>query len=1103
MLKSRLFAALSLATVCLFAATQAVTAQNITSGSISGTVVDEAGAPIEGVQVQVRDNSTGVIVRGTTRDEGRFIVQGLEVGGPYTVTVRRIGFAPMSKEGLRVTLSQSTRADFQLTRQAATLSAVKVTGAASNSVISPTKTGVGTTISDSALRRLPTLNRNFTDFVSSVPQVSNTTGYLSGGGVNLRQNAIQIDGAAAGDLFGLGTTGQPGSQANAKSIPLESVKEYQVLLSPFDVRQGNFGGLLINAVTQSGTNEFHGTVYGYSQTQNLERSQPYLNQFLKQQYGFALGGPIIKNHLFFFVNPEWEKYRTPATGSFIGSPDAYVSQGSIDSFNNILTNTYGLASGGSGAQVQKENPKTNFFGRVDAYLPFGTRLVLRHNYVTADNVSFGRGFATNANPNFNLTSNQYEFSSETNSSVAEFLSNFSNGIFNELLLNLTKTSDFRTVPVHYPQITVRGIPRTDNTTGTANFIAGTEASSQGNTLDQRTFEITDNFTFPVGDHHITIGTKDQFYKPVNLFAQNSLGAWTFNSLDSLQNGIASAYAVSAPAPTDPAHGLASFSAAMYAYYIEDVWQATPRLNLTVGARWDQPSFGDKPPVTQSVLDQYNRNTSSVPTRGQFSPRFAFNWDVTGDQRNQLRGGLGYFSGPPPFVYLSNAFGNSGSSGYVALTCTGAALTAASKSSLLIPAFNAANIANPPTTCAPGTFGGATIPGATITGPSAGAAVNTIDPSFRFPQYQKISAAYDHRFGNGIISTVEGLYTKAISNAFYQNLALTGPTGVIDSHGRVLYGNLTTTGGTPVTIGGRQQVLDLTNSHGDYTWSLTGTLQKTFSDRFDGMLAYSYSQSRDVASITSSTAGSNYRYQRDVSGSLADMSLTRSKNEMPHHVIARGTYTLPTKTSISLFYQGSSGAPYDYVYGVGSGSGSGDANADGNSQNDLVYVPKDVHDPNEILFTGYNDTTKANSVAAQQAGLDKFINSVPCLAKNRGKLLTRNLCHNPWVNEIDLSLSQSLSAFRAQNATLRLDIINLGNLLNPKWGRQFFSDQGATCGSICSATILLTQTANKVGTVTNGVSSTQGVYTFDPTLRRYSAQNIPSNYRMQVSLRYSF
>ena len=241
----------------------------------------------------------------------------------------------------------------------------------------------------------------------------------------------------------------------------------------------------------------------------------------------------------------------------------------------------------------------------------------------------------------------------------------------------------------------------------------------------------------------------------------------------------------------------------------------------------------------------------------------------------------------------------------------------------------------------------------------------------------------------------------------------------------------------------------------------------------------------------------------MSGNLQDFSLTRSKNDMPNRVVAMGTYHAKTLTDLTVIYQGNSGAPYDYVYGAGSGSGSGDANGDGNSQNDLVYVPKNVRDPNEILFTGYNDTTKANSVAAQQAALDKFINSVPCLRENRGKILSRNTCRNPWVNEVDLTIAQSLQAFHAQNFQLRLDILNFGNMLNPKWGRQFFSDQGATCGSICSATILLTQTGNKIGPTVNGVNTTQGVYTFDSTLRPYSAQNASSNYRMQLSLRYSF
>ncbi|MFL5599023.1 MAG: carboxypeptidase regulatory-like domain-containing protein, partial [Gemmatimonadaceae bacterium] len=294
--KTRLFLTVAASLALVTGATARLHAQGVTTGAVSGTVTDPGGAPIEGAQVQLRNAKTGASAGAITRSNGQYTIQGVEPDAGYSLTVRRIGFQPATHDNIRVSLGQATKEDFSLVAQSTVLETVTVSGATS-AVINPSKTGTGTTVSDSALRRLPTLNRNFADFVSLVPQVSTVTGFLSGGGINVRQNAIQIDGAAAGDLFGLGTTGQPGSQANAKSVPLDAVKEYQVLLSPFDIRQGNFGGLLINAVTKSGSNEFHGSVYGYTRNQNLTRSQPYLFDFLQQQYGAAVGGPIIKNRV--------------------------------------------------------------------------------------------------------------------------------------------------------------------------------------------------------------------------------------------------------------------------------------------------------------------------------------------------------------------------------------------------------------------------------------------------------------------------------------------------------------------------------------------------------------------------------------------------------------------------------------------------------------------------------------------------------------------------------------------------------------------------------------------------------------------------------------
>jgi hypothetical protein len=1112
MLKTRLLVTVAASLALLSGASARLLAQGVTTGAVSGTVTDPSGAPIEGAQVQIRNPRTGFSAGGITRGNGQYSIQGIEPDAGYSVTVRRIGFEPTTRDNRVVSLGQATREDFTLRQQSTVLSTV-VTVAEATPVINPTKTGTGTTVGDSLLRRLPTLNRNFADFVTLVPQVSTSTSFLSGGGVNIRQNAIQIDGAAAGDLFGLGATGQPGSQANAKSIPLDAVKEYQVLLSPFDVRQGNFGGLLINAVTKTGSNEFHGTLYGYTRNENLTRSQPYLAEFRQQQYGFSLAGPILQDRLFFFVNPEWQKFRTPTSGPWIGSADAPISQAPIDSLNNILSNTYAFTGAGSGAKVLRENPLTNVFARIDAFLPANTRLVLRHNYAGADNVSFGRGAATSNNPNFGLTSNAYKFSSKTHSTVAEFLTNMPSGVFNELLLNWTKTDDFRTVPVHFPMVTVRGIQRSDGGNGTVNLVAGTENSSQGNVLNQKTFEITENLTIPIASHHVTFGTKNLFYRPINLFGQNSLGNWTFANLAALQAGTPSSYQVSAPSPSDPANGLATFRANLYSFYVQDAWQTSERLVITAGLRVEKPSFKDTPPENPSVLANYGRSTSAVPDRRTISPRFSFNWDLTGDQRNQLRGGLGYFAGTPPFVYLSNAFGNSGLSGYASLTCSGTpANQGTNATSTIPPPFNAANIANPPTACAPFTpAGGATRPGAST---AASANIATIDPNFRFPQYQKISMGYDHRFANGLVGSLEGLFTKAMSNPFYTNLALQGPVqgpAGTDRNGRTLYGVLTGTGGTANFVGGRQQVIDVTDVHGDKTYSITGTLQKTFFDNFQGSLAYSYMQARDIASTTSSTQGSNYRYQRDVTGLLSDRSLTRAKNDMPHRIIATGSWRLKTLTDISFIYSGNSGAPFDYVYGSSAASGSGDANADGQSQNDLIYVPTDAHNPNEILFTGFNAAPGSAAYLgylAQADAFDRFVDGIKCLRENRGKMLSRNLCRNPWQNEIDVSVGQSLEAFGRQNLQLRLDIINFANLLNKKWGAQNFSDQNSTCGPICSATVLLTHTANVSATgaaMGAGVTDplARGVYTFDTNFKRWNADNASSNYRMQLSMRYSF
>lgn len=1084
-MRSRLFLAVSMLIASVTATATRALAQGVTTGAVSGTVTDQAGAPLQGVQIQVRNNATGTSANGTTRENGQFIVQGLEVGSGYTVTARRIGFAPESRNAV-VTLGQTSRIDFQLTPQSAVLSTVTIQ-ATNNPVISPTKTGVGTSISDSALRRLPTLSRDFTDFVSLTPQIAQTSDRgISGGGVSNRFNNLQIDGASTSDLFGLGSTGQPGGSAGAKAIGIESVKEYQVLLSPFDVRQGNFAGALINAVTKSGTNDFKGTVFYYGRNQNLQRSQPYLSDFSQSNYGFALGGPIIRNKAFFFVNPEFQRQQLPASGPVVGGADQTVTADTVAAFANLLKQ-YGIEPGSGGA-FQRTNPLTNVFARVDLYLPGSNRLVLRNNYVDASSDVFSRDFNTSSRPLYRLTSNVYTNQSKTNSAVAQLYSNLRGGAFNELFVGYTTIRDKRATPGAFPEVTVT-VARPGSATSAVsatNLRAGTEFSSQNNSLNQDIMEVTDNFTVPIGSHRFTIGTKNQFYKPVNYFGQAVFGSWNFASLSALQAGTPTSYTVGVPAPgTD---GGARFRAATYAGYVQDQWQKTPNLLISLGLRVDVPTLNNAPPLNQIVADSFGRRTNELPSGNvQFSPRVSFNWDATGDQRNQVRGGVGMFTGQPPYVWLSNVFTASGLTGFAQLNCNGTTPSSA----VYPPMFNAATVANPPRQC-----GGTSATPAT---PAVGGTINTIDPNLRFPQTAKLSFGYDHDWGNGVITTFETLGTYGLYNPFYQNLALRGTQGT-DRNGRVLYGSIAN-GGSADFRGGRQGVFDVTNSSGDYSYSFTGGLQRRFTGRWEGSLFYTYSQVRDVVSYASSVAQSNWRGGRGVSGDITAKDKARSRWEIPNKIVATGSYSFPTKTDLSVIYTGQSGVPYDYVY---TGSGRlGDMNADGFNGNDLIYVPKSVSDPNEIVFTGYNDPTKTAQVKQQQDAFEQFIQSTRCLRNNRGHIIGRNACRSPWQNLTNVSVAQSLSAFRQQNLSLRLDIFNFANLLNAKWGRLREVNVG---GNTDNALLVQTGVTQRLATGANVYSlnpTQQGVFSFDPATRRNNAQNVASNYRLQLSLRYSF
>ena len=1047
-------------------------AAQVTTGTISGTVTGDQGQPLEDAQIQVVSTATGLTRGVRTTAAGRYSVPGLEVGA-YDVTVRRIGYAAQAKT-VGVTLSQTSRADFALTTQAAVLSTVTTT-ATRDEIITPTRTGMQTTVSDTALRRLPTLNRNFTDFVALTPQVSNAGPGLSGGGTNNRYNNIQIDGATEADLFGLGSTGQPGGQASGKSIGLEAVKEYQVLLTPFDVRQGNFAGLLVNAVTKSGTNEFHGSALGMTRNQGLTRTQTYINQYDQSQYAFSVGGPIVKNKAFFFLNPEFQTRSTPASGLYLGGPSVNGTfpppSALVDSVNNVLRK-YNLPTGGGG-QVNNNNPLQNIFGRLDFNLPWNTQLVARHNYGYAQDESFSRSASS-----FRLDNNAYAFQSTKNASVVQVRTLLPSGMFNELLLNRTSIRDRRKpATANSPEIQIN--------TASYQFFSGSENASQGNELDQDLFEVTDNFTVPLSNHRITVGTQNQFYKVRNLFGQYSYGFWRFANLAQADSGHPNQYIVGVPLSGD---GAVRFRAAQYAVYAQDEWAMTPTFNLQVGLRADIPTFRDKPTYNQVVDSTFQINTSEIPTGNiQWSPRVGFNWNVTGDDRNQVRGGVGLFTGRPAFVWLSNSFQNSGANGFARLTCN---VTGAGQG---IPTWNQNNINNPPTACA----GGLTA--------RAGGEIDYADKNLKFPQNLRYSLGYDRRLTDNWIVTLEGLYTQGVNGLFYDNFALAGPQGV-DRYGRTIYGTPApnSTNGSPVTGNGtpvlkvatRSQLFRVTNQSDDHAYNATLQLQRRYANRYEGSVAYTYGRAFDVQAFTSSTAFSQYRFGRPWAGDQSETKSTRSIFEQRHRIVAQGTYSFPSKTDFSVIYYGQSGNPFDYVYNA-------DLNGDGISRNDPLYVPKNALDPAEMTFVSYTPTTGPGTgisyTPQQQAdAFNRFIESSPCLRNNRGHIAPRNACENPWTHTVNVSVRQSLpefiTRFASQNLTLQADVFNFLNLLNKNWGAQAYG------GTQSPYDLLIFRGMQTAGT--NFLNGTP-TFSFDPNYKKFTAGNLSSNYQIQFQIRYSF
>ena len=1016
-------------------------AQGVTTSAMNGTVLDTKGDPMPGANIIAVHIPSGTQYGTTSRIDGKYNLNGMRTGGPYTITVSFVGYKPQETEIAGLQLGQNLNLDFTLYETAVELGAVTVVGD-KNAIISGSRTGSSQNVSEKQISELPTIGRSFQTFAKLSPMFSGQN--LQAAGRSNRYNNIQVDGTQYNDLFGLGSTGTPGGQTGTNPITLDAIQEFQVVIAPYDVRLGGFTAGGINAITRSGSNEFHGSVYGYGRNQELVGKyyndiNRAVNKFEEYATGFRLGGPIMKDKIFFFLNGEITGRNDPSTNLSLSAGPTNTLTDALE-IQSILTSR-GFNTGDYKEYTTKQ-PSTKLFAKLDFNIAENHKLNLHYNYVDAYQDILN---SRNSSSSFSFDTYLYRIKSVTNNLVAQLNSTFGNTMANELIVGYTTIRDKRgpegaltpEVQVRQPGIT---------------YELGTDRYSSANKLDQDIFEVTDNFSYFFGNHTFTVGTHNEFFSFTNLFLRSFAGYYQYNTLQNLRDGNVSFYQrVVAREGKDPA---ANFPVNQYGFYVQDDWQIKPNFKVTIGLRVDIPTFPDEPYQNDSVSTYFPGLSTSTAPSGNilWAPRVGFNWDVFNDRTTQVRGGVGIFTGRPAYVWISNQYGNTGVTAYE-VNGSGTLLTFSPDGS------------NLPDVGDPGTGS-----------PSYKSEIDLSDPDLKMPQVLRYDVGIDHQLPMGFVGTVEFQYSKSINDFVYNKLNIVNednPATLLQD-GRPLYG------GTDSKNNNFTDVMYLKNTDQGYSYNLSFQLQRSVVRGFSVNAGYTYGRAKDLNSVNSSQANSQMRYN-PIAGDPNNPVLSTSQYEIKGRVFLSLSYVEEffknAPTTISIFYNGQSGAPFSYIYGS-------DINGDGFDQNDLFYIPKDN---NDILLGSIVDGAfVANS--SMYTAFNNFVNNNAYLASHRGEIAERNADSNPWVNYVDLHISQDIPIVTGHTLTINYDILNVMNLLNTSWGWN-------------SSVFSTYRVANKVGTLADG----QNVYSFAaPTNNTpFTADNLASRWQMQLGLRYSF
>ena len=963
------------AALCVLAACASpALAQTVTTGSINGTVTDVQGGVLPGAIVTATHTPTGTTFEGVTDGEGRFTILNMRVG-PYDVKVVMSGFRDETLKAIDVKLGETTPVQFKL-QVASITETVDVRG--DTTIIDPTRAGTADRVSNAAIEALPSISRSLTDMARVSPYfnpvaLNEDPLAVSVAGRNNRYNNVQIDGAVNNDVFGLAASGTPGGQTETQPISLDAIQELQLVVSPYDVRQGGFSGGGVNAITKSGSNRFNGTGYFYGRNQDFVGegiAQTPVAQFKQHQYGASAGGPIVRNKAFFFGNADFDRRDNPSGISVSTTGQTFGHEAEIERFISILQNKYGYNPGGMEEFIRTVN-SNKIFGRGDFNLSSRHQLVARHNFNDSLN-DIGRPTTFE----YFLPDAFYRIKNKTNSTVVQLNSTFSAGV-NELRFTLQTIRDrrgaqpFEDRPFPFVQV--------DLVNPSGRVRAGRENFSTANELDQDVYELSDDFTWMRGNHTFTVGTKNEFFKFRNLFIRNAFGNYRFASLDLFEQGLAQSFDYDFSLTDDP-NQPARFRVRQFGFYVGDQWRPASNLTLTMGVRADIPTFPDKPTRNPLTEDTVGYRTDVAPSGVLWSPRIGFNYALSDANREQVRGGIGLFAGRTPYVWLSNQYGNTG--------IEFRRLSESFGATKRIPF-------EPDATKQPTTIGGV-----------ASNEINLIDPEYKYPSLMRANLAYDRELPWwGIVGTAEFLYSQNVNDVKYQNLNLR-QTGTRAIDGRPVFAR--------DVVPGITNLIFLTNSDQGEAWSIAFKVERPFRNRFFANVSYLYGRSTSILDGTSSQANSNF-INVYTPGDINNPPLARSNFDPGHRFTLSGAYDIPMPSDftarVAVYYSGQSGRPWSANF-------NGDFNGDTGFSNDLLYIPTQS---DAITYTNgtYGD-------------LLAFVNAEECLAKFIGKIHERNACRSPFQHTFDMKFNVGVPVGRTK-VELTWDILNVLNLIDHEYG----------------------------------------------------------------------